>query len=81
MKKLAAEPAGAIPGEQMDGRGKMLGSVASKLQRSIKNGDPYEPDWFGAALDMAVERNKGLDLVIWEAVRELLEYRAAEKVA
>jgi len=28
-----------------------------------------------------VERNRGLDLVIWEAVRELLEHSAAEKVA
>lgn len=59
----------------------MLGNVASKLQRSKKNGDPYEPDWFGAALELAVERNKGLNLVILEAVRELLEYRAAEKIA
>ncbi len=59
----------------------MLSSVARKLSRSIKNGDPTSPNWFGDALSIAVDRKMGLDLVIWEAVRELLEERAREKPA
>ncbi len=59
----------------------MLGSVARKLQRSLKSGDPYDPDWFGTALSAAIDRKVGLDLVIWEAVRELLEHQRHERAA
>ena len=59
----------------------MLGSVARKLQRSLKSGDPYDPDWFGTALSAAIDRKVGLDLVIWEAVRELLEQQRHERAA
>ncbi|MHB0871466.1 MAG: hypothetical protein ACYC66_13380 [Chloroflexota bacterium] len=59
----------------------MVSSVARKLHRSIKNGDPANPDWFGDALSMAMDRKVGLDLVIWEAVRELLEERPRDKAA
>ncbi len=59
----------------------MVSSVARKLQRSIKRGDPYDPDWFGTALTTALDRNVGLDVVIWEAVRELLEQRGHERAA
>ncbi len=59
----------------------MLGSVARKLQRSLKSGDPYDPDWFGTALTAAIDRKVGLDLVIWEAVRELLTQHETKKAA
>ncbi len=59
----------------------MLGSVARKLQRSIKGEDPYDPDWFSAALTTAMDRKVGLDLVIWEAVRELLTQQETKRAA
>lgn len=59
----------------------MLGVVARKLSRSIKNSDPTNPNWFGEALSIAVERKVGLDIVIWEAVKELLEEQERERAA
>ena len=57
----------------------MLSSVARKLQDSIRNGDPFEPDWFQDALTTALSKGKGLDEVIWDAVRELLDQAEKKK--
>ncbi len=58
-----------------------LSSVAQKLQRSLRNGDPANPDWFADALTVALDRQIGLDQVIWDAVRELLNQRQGRKAA
>lgn len=51
----------------------MLRGVARKLYESLKSGQVREPDWFDAALTIAMTRRVGLDQVIWEAVREILD--------
>ncbi len=50
----------------------MENTVTKRLYRSLKNGDPSCYDWFDAALEAAMRRGVGLDQVIWEAVRDIL---------
>ena len=57
----------------------MLTSVARKLVESLQRGDPFEPDWFQEALTTAMNKRIGVDQVIWEAVRELLDQVQQEK--
>ncbi|GEM_PF-4620995 len=50
----------------------MENRVTMRLYRSLRSGDPLCHDWFEAALESAMRREVGLDQVIWESVRDIL---------
>ena len=56
-----------------------LSRIARKLYESIEKGDESDYRWFEEALTASMRTCRGLDEVIWGAVRELLEQEAAKR--
>ncbi len=44
------------------------------LYESLKRGDPLDAEWFWEAGMVSTKEGTPLDIVIWNAVRELLEH-------
>lgn len=51
----------------------MHNSVARMLYDSLKRGDPLDADWFWEAGMASAKDGTPLDVVIWDAVREIVE--------
>jgi hypothetical protein len=50
----------------------MQNSVARMLYDSLKRGDPLDADWFWEAGLASAKEGTPVDIIIWDAVRELL---------
>jgi hypothetical protein len=51
----------------------MHNSVARMLYDSLKKGDPLDAEWFWEAGMASAKEGTPLDIVIWDAVREIVE--------
>ncbi len=51
----------------------MQSSVAKMLYDSLRRGDPLDAEWFWEAGTVSAKEGTPLDIVIWDAVREMLE--------
>ena len=56
----------------------MRSSVAQMLYDSLKRGDPLDADWFWEAGIVSARDGTPLDIVIWNAVREMLAQQDPE---
>ena len=51
----------------------MHSSVARMLYDSLMSGDPLDAEWFWEAGVVSARDGTPLDIVIWDAVREIVE--------
>lgn len=51
----------------------MKSPVAKMLCESIQRGDPLDAEWFWEAGSLSAREGTPLDMVIWEAVRQIIE--------
>lgn len=56
-----------------------LSRVASKLYESVRKGDESDYTWFEDALVSSMNSGMGLDQVIWNAVREIIDQVSREE--
>lgn len=50
----------------------MKSSVARMLYDSLRRGDPLDAEWFWEAGTASAQEGTPLDVVIWDAVREIV---------
>ncbi|HEX9014770.1 MAG TPA: hypothetical protein VF960_02070 [Chloroflexota bacterium] len=56
----------------------MRSSVARMLYDSLRRGDPLDAEWFWEAGVVSAKEGTPLDIVLWDAVREIVEQYETE---